>query len=142
MSQSVKHSYNRQLILELLESQDNHLSATTVHHQLAIKGHKLALSTTYSNLDALNEAGLIGEVYSTQGERLFERRTELHAHHLLCKACDKVQDLAAGALSEACLRDLEKQAGAAGWQPLPLQLTLVGRCPTCASSQRTSPSET
>ena len=137
MSQSVKHSYNRQLILELLESQDNHLSATTVHHQLAIRGHKLALSTTYSNLDALNEAGLIGEVYSTQGERLFERRTELH-HHLLCKACGKVQDLAAGALSEACLRDLEKQAGAAGWQPLPLQLTFIGRCPECDSASQAS----
>ena len=85
MSIDLKHSHNRQVILRLLEATDaSHLSATTVHHQLARQGHKMALSTTYSNLDALANAGLISDVYSTQGERLFERHAAPHPH-LLCK---------------------------------------------------------
>ena len=134
MSADLKHSHNRQLILQHLETTSGaHLSATTVHHQLALRGHKMALSTTYSNLDALCKAGLIGDVYSTQGERLFERHAEAH-HHLLCEACGAVQDLAPDALSGACLRDLAAQAGALGWRLEPLRLTLVGRCPECSET--------
>lgn len=136
----MKESPNRQAIVRLLEFQGEHLSATTVHHQLAIQGHKLALSTTYSNLDALSQAGTIGEVYSTQGERLFERRAEPHPH-LLCKECGEVQDLEANALSKTCLQDLESQVRALGWQLEPLQLTLVGQCPACSTSQRSKTNE-
>ena len=69
-------------------------------------------------------------MYSTQGERLFEHDAEPHPH-LLCQECGKVQDLAPDALSGGCLRDLETRAKALGWRPLPLRLTLVGRCPEC-----------
>ncbi len=132
----MKESPNRQAIVRLLEANEReHLSATTVHHRLAVKGHKIALSTVYSNLDALANAGLIGEVYS-EGERLFERRAAPHPH-LICGGCGEVQDLAPDALSEACLRDLEAQASALGWRLEPRQLTLVGRCPQCQTSQAT-----
>ena len=129
----MKESPNRQAIVRLLEEGRGHLSATAVHHQLARQGHKMALSTTYSNLDALANAGLIGDVYSAQGERLFERDAEIHPH-LICQECGKVQDLAPDALSERCLRDLEARAKALGWRPLPLRLTLVGRCPECSET--------
>ena len=126
----MKGSPNRQAIVRLLESEPGHLSATAVHHRLAIKGHKIALSTTHSNLDALANAGLIGDVYSTQGERLFEHDAEPHPH-LVCQECGKVHDLAPDALLEGCLHNLEAQAKALGWQPLPFHLTLVGCCPEC-----------
>ena len=129
----MKESPNRQAIVRLLEEGGGHLSATAVHHRLAMKGHKIALSTTYSNLDALANAGLIGDVYSTQGERLFEHDAEPHPH-LLCQECSKVQDLAPDALSKTCLRDLEAQAKALGWRLLPLRLTLVGHCPECSET--------
>ena len=133
----MKESPNRQAIVRLLEEGGGHLSATAVHHRLAMKGHKIALSTTYSNLDALANAGLIGDVYSTQSERLFERRAEAHPH-LICRGCGEVQDLAPDALSEGCLRDLEAQASALGWRLEPLHLTLVGRCPECSKTTQLS----
>ena len=105
-----------------------------MHHQLATRGHKIALSTVYSNLDALADAGLIGDVYSAQGERLFERRAEPHPH-LICGGCGEVQDLAPDALSKGCLRDLEAQASALGWRLEPLKLTLTGYCPACNTWQ-------
>ena len=130
----MKESPNRQAIVRLLEANEReHLSATAVHHRLAVRGHKMALSTVYSNLDALADAGLIGDIYS-EGERLFERRAEPHPH-LICGGCGEVQDLAPDALSEACLHDLEAQASALGWRLEPLQLTLTGRCPACNASQ-------
>ena len=134
----MKGSSNRQAIVRLLETQSGHLSATAVHHRLATRDHKIALSTTYSNLDALVSTGLISDVYNTQGERLFERRAEPHPH-LICKRCGEVQDLAPDALSEGCLRDLEAQASALGWRLEPRQLTLVGRCPQCQTPQATKP---
>lgn len=126
----MKRGSNRQAIMQLLEAQSEHLSATDLHYRLVTKGHKLALPTVYSNLRALSEAGLIGEVYSVRGERLFEYRAEPH-HHLLCQACGRVQDVEADTLSE-CTHLLKEQVSTLDWQLPRLQLTLVGYCPKCA----------
>ena len=138
----MKRSHNRGVIYQLLRgtAAGEHLNPATVRRALVAKGHPVALSTVYSQLDVLSKAELIGETYGWRGERLFERTTEPH-HHLLCRSCCKMQDLPELALQtsaeprnaalETCFDTLEAQARALGWQVLPLRLTLTGTCPTC-----------
>lgn len=139
----MKRSQHRQVIYQLLHGTDEgeqHLSPLQVRQALAEAGHDVALSTVYSQLDALSQAGLIGEARGLQGRRLFECNAEPH-HHLLCRVCGKVRNLESlpDALSEPYLSNLKERACVLCWELLPLRLTLVGTCPACLTSSN-SPS--
>jgi Fur family ferric uptake transcriptional regulator len=72
----------------LLDRTHEFTSAQDLHVRLRLTGERIGLTTVYSQLKALADAGEIDSVRSDTGEALYRRCTSSsHHHHLVCRRC-------------------------------------------------------
>ena len=81
----MKITKHRQEILDVLDHQDNALSASEIHATLP----HINLATIYRNLESFVEAGTVTKLNLGGDEARFEIQDEPH-HHAVCDECDKV----------------------------------------------------
>lgn len=81
----MKITKHRQEILDILDHQDNALSASEIHAALP----HINLATIYRNLEGFVEAGTVTKLNFGGDEARFEIQDEPH-HHAICAQCDKV----------------------------------------------------
>ncbi len=82
---------NRQEILSLVLSSENHPTADDIYFELKSQGKKVTLSTVYNNLSALCREGEIAKV-SFNGKT--DRFDKIARHdHLICSMCGDVKDV-------------------------------------------------
>lgn len=113
---------NGQLILNLINHSQEHLTTEQIYLRLKQTAPKVVLSTVYNNLNALAAQGLIRKV-SVPGCPDRYDRTARH-DHLLCKGCGK--------LSDATLEDLTHSLAAQlGGPILSYDLQISYLCPAC-----------
>ncbi|MGW8527897.1 MULTISPECIES: Fur family transcriptional regulator [Nocardiopsidaceae] len=89
-----------------------------------------SLSTVYRTLHRLAQEGVLDTLHSTGGERLYRLcRTSFRHHHLLCRVCGRVEDVAQAdelaAVADRVRRD-------SGFESLDYSFELSGVCPRCA----------
>jgi len=84
-------SPQRRAILELLCRSQDHLSATSIYHQLTQAGQTVGYSSVYQNLEALVEKSFIEVLPSPQGNR-YGWRPDPH-HHFHCVECGSILDI-------------------------------------------------
>ncbi|MDP9405418.1 MAG: transcriptional repressor, partial [Actinomycetota bacterium] len=65
-----------------------------LHAELRGAGEAVGLTTVYRTLTALADAGLV-DVLPRDGEQTFRRCGDVHHHHLVCEACNRVEELSA-----------------------------------------------
>ncbi|PDP88521.1 transcriptional repressor [Glycomyces fuscus] len=89
-----------------------------------------SLSTVYRTLHRLAEEGVLDTLHSPGGERLYRLcRTSSRHHHLLCRVCGRVEDVAqAGELAAVA----ERVGADSGFSSLDYSFELSGVCPGCA----------
>ena len=104
-------------------------SAQDLFAELRAAGEDIGLTTIYSQLNALAEAGDIDVVRADDGEVLYRRcATDSHHHHLLCRVCGRTVEVESA--------EVEQWAGsvaaAAGFTDVTHTLEVRGVCPDCS----------
>jgi len=87
----LKKTKHRLLILDILDSEHNFLSAEDIFIKAKEEDASISLSTVYRILESLTKQQLVDTVnveYSKQV--LYEIKHDAHAHHLICLGCHKV----------------------------------------------------
>ena len=127
MEKKLRHSHQRERILEYLCHTGEHPSAEQIYQDLRPEIPGLSLGTVYRNLKLLEELGKVRRVTSFQGVERYDAICCDHIH-FLCSRCGRLRDLPGVSLESICgAIPLEQGARAEK-----LDLTITGICPDCA----------
>lgn len=87
----LKITLPRMMILELLETQENHhLSAEDIYRLLTNDGQELGLATVYRVLAQFETAGLVTRLNFENGQSLFELNDGEHHDHMVSTTSGRV----------------------------------------------------
>lgn len=117
---------NANLILNMIQSSDEHLTAEQIYLRLKKNSSKMVLATVYNNLNMLLAQGLVRKV-SVEGYP--DRYDRIKRHdHLICKRC--------GRLSDITLEDLtDKLQGQIDADIISYDLKVSYLCPDCQKAE-------
>ncbi len=118
----------RELILNILNQSDRHLTADEIFFLAKLKMPSIAMATIYNNLNAMNEAGVINRLHIDGVADCFDKITDPH-NHLLCDACGKISDIRLPTLAS----QIESTLGTAIED---YELTVHYICPACKQAKR------
>ncbi len=119
----------KKALSELLEEASNFSSAQELHSKLRERGYRVGLTTVYSQLRVLAEAGNIDSVLTPSGETLYRLCSlSSHHHHLICRDCGDAIEIEA-ALVESWTNEVAKQAG---FTDISHTIEIEGRCQRCS----------
>ena len=119
----------RVAVLEVLAAQ-RHVSAETV--AMAAREHAGAVSTQgiYNVLTDLTAAGLVHRIDPAGSPALYELSEQGIHHHLICRGCGLVMDLACEHGTADCLLPPQTH----GFSGLEAEIVFWGTCPECQAS--------
>ncbi len=89
---SIRHSKQRDRILEILKDTKTHPTATWIYNELKDEFAGLSLGTVYRNLNILIEQGLVKKIDFGSTFDRFEARIKPH-YHFICENCNAIIDL-------------------------------------------------
>lgn len=123
-----RRTRQKQAVADLLATTDVFRSAQELHVGLRDRGDRVGLTTVYSQLRSMADAGLVDVLRSEEGEALYRRcSTGSHHHHLVCRFC--------GRTVEVDQPDVERWAtevaGRADFSEVTHTLEIVGTCASC-----------
>ena len=117
-------------VLGLLEELGGHRSADELVAAFRARGTTRPRATVYHVLGALERASLVLVADAGPGRTLYEAATHWH-HHLVCRSCGAIVDVACASATKPCLEpDLP------GALVEEAQVIFRGLCPACASTAR------
>jgi len=90
-----KVTAQRQRIFEALDGDVTHPSAERVHRRVRQEMPNVSLKTVYQTLNDLADLGAIVVLDVGTGSSRFDPNVETTHHHLVCRSCGKVRDVAA-----------------------------------------------
>ena len=122
----------RKTLLNCLQHATGPLSVQELLAQLAQKGIRPHKTTVYRELEFFLAQGWVEEVKIAGRSSAFEWSQGEHHHHLVCRSCDKVEDVELGA-SEDVLFALEREFQRVGrFSDIRHQLSFSGLCDRCS----------
>jgi Fe2+ or Zn2+ uptake regulation protein len=89
-----KVTAQRQCIFRALQGDVTHPTAETVHARAVAEMETISLKTVYQTLHELSELGQVAVLDVGTGSVRFDPNVEVAHHHLVCRRCGKVRDLA------------------------------------------------
>ena len=125
-----KITAQRQCIFRALEGDVTHPSAERVHERVLREMPNVSLKTVYQTLNDLAELGAISVLDVGTGSARFDPNVENTHHHLVCRSCGKVRDLAAD------FPGLTVSCGARKASSSTAQRSYSGDCATSAGAHR------
>jgi Fur family transcriptional regulator, ferric uptake regulator len=117
----------RRHTLELLKNERRYLTAAAIHRLLKPKTPKLALSTIYRTLEALQETGAVTSRSDSSGEASYIFCGEAHHHHAICRNCGHVDEVDCDAMDAFATALLKKQS----FELADHSLEFYGLCARC-----------
>ncbi|HZG67341.1 MAG TPA: Fur family transcriptional regulator [Herpetosiphonaceae bacterium] len=128
----------RLLILDVVKTRSEHLSAEAIHAEVAARYPVINLATVYRNLQWLQEAGLIRKIDIGCGHLLWEYSGDGHHHHLICQSCGSLQEIDNHVVE--CLSDHVRDHY--GFAVNLDHLAIFGRCVACQDGEQGAPGPT
>ena len=130
----------RRLIVELLESSDECLTAEEIHERLRSGGQRTGLATVYRTVNLLSDTGAISRIDPGDGKARFEaaeRGPQDHHHHLICRSCYRIIKYAQFSAEELeLMKRTERSLGTRfGYQITGHRIYFEGLCPDCQTQQ-------
>ena len=125
-----RYTNNRRRLISILLLSSKPLTIT----QILEIDPSLAQSSAYRNLTALEEAGSVVRIVTSDDHARYELAEEIleHHHHIICSPCGEILDFH---LSESVERTLEaslkKVADQLGFTLDTHRLDLIGTCTSC-----------
>jgi Fe2+ or Zn2+ uptake regulation protein len=126
-----KITAQRQCIFEALEGDVTHPSAERVYERVRQDMPNLSLKTVYQTLNDLADLGAIAVLDVGTGSARFDPNVETTHHHLVCRSCGKVRDVAADVPG---LRVSKKSTQ--GFEVDSAEVVFRGLCEGCRRSQQ------
>ncbi len=121
----VKHSRQREAILNELRSRKDHPTADELYFSLKTEYPNLSLGTVYRNLNLLADEGIILKISSDGADR-FDATADNH-YHFQCTKCGRLYDI-----DYPVINGIENEAQKiAGGKITSHQLTFIGICENC-----------
>lgn len=121
-------SQKRRAVREVVSQLDAFRSAQEIHHLLREQGASVGLSTVYRNLAALAEDDEVDTLRNEDGEVLYRKCSTKHHHHLVCRACGRVEEIEGPAVE----RWAQGAAAKHGFVDPSHTIEIFGLCPDCA----------
>ena len=90
----------RMMVLEAVESSEDHISAEEIHAKAKARYPYLNISTVYRTLELLKEQGLVAESDLGSGRLVYHPEEKARHHHLVCRKCGKVTDIDASVFKQ------------------------------------------
>jgi Fur family peroxide stress response transcriptional regulator len=116
----------RKVILDLLKSSREHLTAEEIYQHIKQKMQRVSLGTVYNTLHKLKEAGVIQELSFGDMSSRYDGIAKFH-YHITCVVCGKVMDF-----HRDSLKSLEEEASkASGFAINTHRIEFYGTCPLC-----------
>ncbi len=124
----LRRTNQRDLILEIFLSTEDHLTSEDLHNIVHKKDPTVGLTTVYRTLKLLTEAGLAREVGFGDGKTYYEHHyNHEHHDHMICTECGKVIEF-----FSRDIEDLQDQmASNFGFKPTHHSLRMWGVCSDC-----------
>ncbi|WDZ92718.1 Fur family transcriptional regulator [Nocardiopsis sp. HUAS JQ3] len=121
------------VVLKALGRSTRFRSCQEIHLALSGGGSRArrppSLSTVYRTLHRLAEEGVLDTLHSPEGERLYRLcRTSSRHHHLLCRVCGRVEDIAQADELGSVVERIREDSG---YHSLDYSFELSGVCPGC-----------
>ncbi|OUL79140.1 Fur family transcriptional regulator [Paraburkholderia hospita] len=113
----------------LQQAEHGHFGAEEIHRQIARKGERMNLSTTYRVLNQLVGAGFVANVPLGKHHSLYELNTGKVHDHLVCVVCGRVEEFSDGTIN----RRRAAIAKEFGLRFVGKTLALRGVCADCAA---------
>jgi len=118
----------KRAVSALLAQTESFRSAQDLHAELRARGERVGLTTIYTQLRVLADAGAVDMVRAEDGESLYRRcRIEGHHHHLLCRSCGRTVELEPPGLETWTMTIAERE----GFSDITHVLEVVGTCADC-----------
>jgi Fe2+ or Zn2+ uptake regulation protein len=121
-----KVTAQRQCIFRVLQGDDTHPSAETVHAAASREMETISLKTVYQTLHDLADLGEIVSLDVGTGTTRFDPNVDHPHHHLVCRECGRVRDLVA-AFPELTIPD----GADLGFEVGTAEIVFRGLCPDC-----------
>jgi Fur family transcriptional regulator, ferric uptake regulator len=125
----------RGAVLAQLGEMDGFHTVKEIHAALHARGEHIGLTTIYRALQALANFGGVDVLWSASGEGLYRLCGPEHHHHLMCRSCGRVVEVA-GPTVEAWT---ERVAAEHGFSDVGHSLEITGTCVECAAKRRHRP---
>ena len=131
----------KRALAAVLDASDEFRSAQDLHAALQAQGQNMALTTIYTQLRALAEAGDIDALRGDDGETRYRRcTTDEHHHHLVCRHCGRAVEVEGPEVERWATRTGRNH----GFRDVTHTVEVVGTCPECAAEadrvERANPS--
>ena len=118
----------RTTVLDALHDRPDAVTAQELHAELRAAGEPVGLTTVYRTLAALAESGFL-DAFTREGEQAFRLCSEAHHHHLICEACNRVEEITA----EEVERWVDAVATRRGFRVTGHRADVFGVCADCAA---------
>lgn len=129
----IKSTRPRNLVLEILLSHEDILSAEEIYQEAVQRGETVNFSTVYRVLELFVEKGLVEKSFFPNTQKnVFSLCHPEHTHHLICLRCHKTIDISQCPLAEFQQR-IEKETE---FLIVGHNLELYGYCPECKKNKK------
>jgi Fur family ferric uptake transcriptional regulator len=119
-------------------SAEPHVAADRVADLVRAEIGAISLQSVYDALSLLVAEGLIRRIQPSGSPARFEDRVGDNHHHLICRVCGRVVDVACAVGSAPCLTAADHN----GYEIDEAEIAYWGRCPDCvAQAAASSPSD-
>jgi Fur family ferric uptake transcriptional regulator len=125
-------TWQRQLILDVLEESRVHLDAEALHDLVKSRDPRVGIATVYRTLALLKELGLVKEYDLGEEHGHFEASPETPHYHFTCLACKRVLEFKAPAVPELVRAGLRADQV----ELLDISLSASGYCWECLHKQK------
>jgi Fur family ferric uptake transcriptional regulator len=123
----------RLTVLDVITDADRgheHLAAATVAERARARLGSVSTQGVYDCLDALTAAGLLRRIEPAGSPARYESRVGDNHHHLVCRACGRVSDVACVHGAAPCL----EPSDTSGFVVDEAEVVFWGLCPPCSAS--------
>jgi len=125
-SHSLKHTRQREAILDAFLSAKGHITGEELHSRVREESPGIGYTTVYRTMKLLCDAGLAMERHFDDGVTRYEIEHE-HHDHLVCVKCGKIVEFECSMIESAQDRIVNEY----GFRLLRHRHELYGHCPKC-----------
>ena len=129
-SEGYRLTPQRQLILEVVRKAGGHLTPDQVYARVHTRHPAVSRATIYRTLDFLCEMRLVVAM-QWDGQTYYEIAGELPHHHVICRTCGGIEELAPGLVDSFVAAVARKQRFTIDMD----HMTLFGLCEQCRAGK-------
>ncbi len=117
----------RRVVAEVLDGENVHVTAETVHSRAQERLPEISLATVYNTLNELVGMGEVVEVPAAGGARRYDPNVHVPHHHLACTSCGELWDVPRRPGESITVQDTERQ----GFRLTGVEIVFRGICSDC-----------